>query len=580
MKVHFFAYIPKLTRHNNIVLNQWSSQMKRKYKEIIEIEECKQAVMLARVSSRKQERGASLEAQVEAINGYCNKNNLIIIEPTPKAFVFVESSTRGGRKKFNEMIDFIEKQKHKTAIVVHTLDRLQRGFGECEKIKELLKADKIEVHFIQESLILDKFSSDDDFTRYDFGILSAKLYLTSMNKNVKRSQKYNRESGLWQGLAPIGYLNAKDERRRATLILDPDRAPIIKQIFEEYASGVHSLSSVWMSAKEKGLISKEPNYNPKSKNFGKYCPISKNKVHDILTNPFYYGEMYVADEEIDEKTKKPIKTFYKLVNHVYEPLISKDLFDKVQKVLKARKKEKFCKEQKYAGIPFVFRGLITCKCGCAITPEHHRKGNKEYIYLRCSHQKGTCNQKLVNENNILEQLNREIFHQIHISPTMCDLLKQSITASLEDEKKINASVRKKIVEEINIIDNRLDRLWECYLDKDINKARYETEKQKYLEQKKDLTVRAEKYTDISNDLKENVEKAIDFASNLSNLMAKASPDEKNMLLKKLLTNCVLDGDVLKYEIKAPFDKLLSCTNYKKWKDIAMENLNEFAILSH
>lgn len=55
----------------------------------------------------------------------------------------------------------------------------------------------------------------------------------------------------------------------------------------------------------------------------------------------------------------------------------------------------------------------------------------------------------------------------------------------------------------------------------------------------------------------------------------ASPDEKNMLLKKLLTNCVLDGGMLKYEIKAPFDKLLSCTNYKKWKDIAIENLEEF-----
>ena len=417
--------------------------MKKKYKQVIEIEECKQAVMLARVSSRKQERGASLEAQEKSIKEYCNRNDLIIIEPYPKAFIFTESSTRGGRKKFNEMIQFIEKQKHKTAIVVHTLDRLQRGFGECEKIKELLKADKIEVHFIVESLILDKFSSDDDFTRYDFGILSAKLYLTSMNKNVKRSQKYNREAGLWQGLAPIGYLNAKDERRRATLILDPERAPIIKQIFEEYASGVHSLKSVWLSATEKGLMSKEPNYNPKSKNYGKICPISRNKIHDILTNPFYYGAMYVADEEIDEKTKKPIKTFYKLINHVYEPIISKELFDKVQKVLKTRKKEKFCKEQKYAGIPFVFRGLITCKCGCAITPEHHKKGNKEYVYLRCSHQKGTCNQKLVNENTILEQLEKEIFHQIRISPTMHDLLKTSITQSLEDEKKINASVRKK-----------------------------------------------------------------------------------------------------------------------------------------
>lgn len=489
--------------------------------------------------------------------------------------MFTESSTRGGRKKFNEMIDFIEKQKHKTAIVVHTLDRLQRGFGECEKIKELLKADKIEVHFIVESLILDKFSSDDDFTRYDFGILSAKLYLTSMNKNVKRSQKYNREAGLWQGLAPIGYLNAKDERRRATLILDPERAPIIKQIFEEYASGVHSLKSVWLSAKEKGLMSKEPNYNPRSKNYGKICPISRNKIHDILTNTFYYGAMYVADEEIDEKTKKPVKTFYKLINHVYEPIISKELFDKVQKVLKTRKKERFCKEQKYAGIPFVFRGLITCKCGCAITPEHHKKGNKEYVYLRCSHQKGTCNQKLVNENTILEQLEREIFHQIRISPTMHDLLKTSITQSLEDEKKINASIRKKIVEEISLIDTRLERLWECYLDRDIDKARYELEKQKYLEQKKDLNARVEKYSDISNGLKENIGKAIDFAANLSNLMKAASPDEKNMLLKRLLTNCILDGEFLKYEIKAPFDKLLSCSNYKKWKDIAIENLEEF-----
>lgn len=549
--------------------------MKRKYKEIIEIEECRQAVMLARVSSKKQERGASLEAQVEAIKGYCNKNNLMIIEPTPKAFVFVESSTRGGHKKFNEMIEFIEKQKHKTAIVVHTLDRLQRGFEECEKIKALLKADKIEVHFIVESLVLDKFSTDDEFTRYDFGILSAKLYLTSMNKNIKRSQKHNREAGLWQGLAPIGYLNAKDERRKSTLILDPERAPIIKQIFEEYASGVHSLYSVWKSATEKGLISKEPNYNPKSKNYGKYCPVSRNKIHDILTNPFYYGAMYVADEEIDEKTKKPIKTFYKLINHVYEPIISKELFDKVQKVLKTRKKEKFCKEQKYSGIPFIFRGLITCRCGCAVTPEQHTKNNKKYVYLRCSHQKGTCKQKLVNENTILEQLDREIFHQIRISPTMHDLLKTSITQTLEDEKKINASVRKKIAEEINLIDTRLERLWECYLDRDIDKARYELEKQKYLEQKKDLTARSEKYTDISNDLKENIEKAMDFAANLSNVMKITSPDEKNMLLKRILTNCILDGETLKYEIKAPFDKLLSCTNCKKWKDIAMENLEEF-----
>lgn len=267
--------------------------------------------------------------------------------------------------------------------------------------------------------------------------------------------------------------------------------------------------------------------------------------------------------------------YYRQVNHIYEPIIDKELFDKVQKVLETRKKERFCKEQKYAGIPFVFRGLITCKCGCAITPEHHKKGNKEYVYLRCSHQKGTCNQKLVNENNILKQLDNEIFHKIKISPTMHDQLKTSIIQSLEDEKKVNASVRKKITDEINVIDNRLKHLWEYFLDRGITENQYKLEKQKYLDQRKELEERSKKYTDISNTLKDDVEKALDFIADISNVMKIATPDEKNTLLKNLLTNCILDGDVLKYEIKAPFDKLLSCSNYKKWKDIALDNINDF-----
>ena len=552
--------------------------MRKKYQRVIEIEKCQQAVMLARVSSRKQERGASLDAQVESIQAYCHRNDLTIVEPTPKAFVFTESSTRGGRKKFNEMIEFIEHQKRKTAIVVHTLDRLQRGFGECEKIKELLKADKIEVHFIQEALILDKFSSDDDFTRYDFGILSAKLYLTSMNRNVRRSQKHNREAGLWQGLAPIGYLNAKDERKRATLILDPERSPIIKQIFEEYATGDHSIQSVWKSALDKGFTSKEPNYNPRSKNFGKRCPVSKNKIHDILTNPFYYGCMYVADEEIDEKTKKPIKTFYKKIQHVYEPIISKELFDKVQAILKSKNKENFCKEQKYAGIPFSLRGLIKCECGCMMTPERHKKKGNIYTYLRCPHRNKDCKQYLVPEETILNQLNQEIFQKIRISPTMRELLKTSIIQSLEDEKKINANVRKKITDEIFMVDSRLERLWESYLDRVIDKPKYESEKEKYLTQKRELVEKANKYTDITKELKENVEKAINFVADVSNLMEVASPDDKNMLLKRLLDNCVLHGDTLTYEIKAPFDKLISCNNYKQWSNVALDNLDEFTKL--
>lgn len=118
-------------------------------------------------------------------------------------------------------------------------------------------------------------------------------------------------------------------------------------------------------------------------------------------------------------------------------------------------------------------------------------------------------------------------------------------------------------------------MWEYFLDRGITENQYKLEKQKYLDQRKELEERSKKYTDISNTLKDDVEKALDFIADISNVMKIATPDEKNTLLKNLLTNCILDGDVLKYEIKAPFDKLLSCSNYKKWKDIALDNINDF-----
>jgi modification methylase hgaIA len=119
-------------------------------------------------------------------------------------------------------------------------------------------------------------------------------YLTSMNKNVKRSQKYNREAGLWQCLAPIGYLNVKDERRKSTLILDPERAPIIKQIFEKYASGVHSLKSVWLSKEFKENVGNAIDFASDLSNLMKIAsPDEKNMLlKKLLTNCVLDGEVF------------------------------------------------------------------------------------------------------------------------------------------------------------------------------------------------------------------------------------------------------------------------------------------------
>ena len=65
------------------------------------------------------------------------------------------------------------------------------------------------------------------------GVLSAKMYVGSLRDNVIRSQEYKREQGQWQSCAPVGYLNVpKTKTSPADIIIDPDRAPKVRRLFE------------------------------------------------------------------------------------------------------------------------------------------------------------------------------------------------------------------------------------------------------------------------------------------------------------------------------------------------------------
>ena len=281
-------------------------------------EKCIQAILFARVSSKKQkDKGVSLDVQMETITQYCIDNGLKIV----KDLSIDESSTKGERKQYHEMLDFAKTCPGKIAIIVNYVDRLQRSYDDTYELNKLRKEGKIEIHFLKESLIITKDSAAMDLTFWNMHVLMANFQVNTMIDKVKASQTQNWAAGKWQGLAPIGYLNTKDEDRKATLIIDTERAPIIKILFEEYATGLHSLQSLWYKARELGLTSKEKNHYKKSPKFGKRTFISRNKIEDILKNPFYYGMMKVKGN---------------LIPHIYKPIISKALFDKVQEEFQSK----------------------------------------------------------------------------------------------------------------------------------------------------------------------------------------------------------------------------------------------------
>lgn len=80
-------------------------------------------IILARVSSKEQQEGYSIQTQTERLTEYCHRRNSHIL----KAFQIIESSTRGDRKEFETMLKFPSEQHEMIALVVTSIDRLQRS---------------------------------------------------------------------------------------------------------------------------------------------------------------------------------------------------------------------------------------------------------------------------------------------------------------------------------------------------------------------------------------------------------------------------------------------------------------------
>ena len=87
----------------------------------------------------------------------------------------------------------------------------------------------------------------------------------------------------------------------------------------------------------------------------------------------------------------------KLYPHRYEPIITKKLFDEAQSIRERANKQ----PRKYGGLPYFYRGLLTCgHCGMRITVEKQ----KGIVYYHYTQSRGKHGAKYVTEDQITQQL--------------------------------------------------------------------------------------------------------------------------------------------------------------------------------
>ena len=498
----------------------------------------KKAVILARVSSKDQEEGYSIDAQKHRLETYCLRHSLDII----KIFEITESSTNGDRKKFMEMIAFIKKQKEPIALIADKVDRVQRSFKEYPLLDSLIQQGKIELHFNTENYIIHKDSVSQERLMWSMCVIMAQSYVDNMRDNIKRSIEQKIRLGEWISNAPIGYMNIRDNKGKSDVIPDPERDIFIQRLFREYATGAFTLSDMATKAKEWGLR-------------GRYSttPLSRAHIHRIINNPMYYGVMRIKG---------------KLYPHRHAPLINKDLFDQCQAVLNAYHKKPF----KYRGKEFVFRGLITCATtGKVVTADTKKKTypsgkTAEWTYLRCWKPEAPEKVQWVREEKILEQV-QTVLKSLQIEKQTL----QSITQYVRDTDKTERAYHKQKLTELQKaqtkIKTRLDGLMNLVLDGLITKDEYETKKEALRKEHYDITLQLTDHHKGDENFKDTLIALLNMASEAHTVFNSSTIAQKRQFLNFLFANLQMKGATLCFTLKKPFDMFAEVRTCNEWRRV-------------
>ncbi len=469
--------------------------------------------LYARKSTEDEERQVmSIEAQLTELAEYAERENIEIAEQ----FIESKSAKKPGREIFNEMIQKLYESKEPVGILAWHPDRLARNSVDGGQVIYLIDIGKIA------SLRFPTFWFEPTpqglfMLQVAFG--QSKYYSDNLSENVKRGIRQKLRRGEYPGLAPFGYVNNAKTRN-----IDPDpvKARVVKKAFEEFSTGKHTLESLGYRLSFWGVVSKT----------GK--PLCKATLQRMLTNKVYLG-LIVHNGETYEGG--------------FPAIVSRATFEKVQEVLKNRAKPRHSKKRHY----FPFTGLLTCgECGAAITAQWAHGNGGTYRYYRCTKRLGSCSQRYLREDLLVEQLKDKIS-----KVALCEDWKEKMLAKVEVWEKENTqssqSFAQNLEKEIKETEAKLDKLVNAFLDGSIEKETYLAKKDELIKTKTDLNKKKSDFGRKGINWIEPLKAWILSAHHAEKLASSNNFDEIKSFAEKIGTNLRLLDRKLIFDFQKPFD---------------------------
>ncbi len=445
----------------------------------------------------------SIEAQLTELRIFAKQERLSVVEE----FVEKQSAKIPGRPIFNAMMSRIERGEA-TGIITWNPDRLARNSIDGGKIIYLLDRGQMTAlkspQFWFENTPQGKFMLNIAFGQ-------SKYYIDALSENTKRGIRQKIRRGEAPTLAPTGYIN---DVRMKTIVVDRKRSVIVRKAFELYAENRSCLEDISEFLAKHGVVSSQNN------------PMHKDRIAYILSNPFYTGLFRYKEEVYEGK---------------HTPIISKQLFDQVQRVLKERSRihHTVTKEQR------ALCGLLSCgTCGMMITGEYRQKRLASrtiyYTYYHCTkkHKTIKCNEPHIREEKLDEQISAHLLDYRLPEEWAVDL-----RARLEQDRKVVAATNKTLQAEteqtIQDIQIKVERLLDGYLAQDIEREVYVKKKADLLGLKKSLE---EKHTKLEHDTNawlEPMENWLNTAEKVEKIALDSDLFEKKAIAKEIFGSNLL-----------------------------------------
>lgn len=485
------------------------------------------ALIYTRVSTDEQaETGQSLEVQEKICRRYATKNALQVTN------VFSDPGRSGSdpnRPGLAALLETCKKDPSIKTVITQDIDRLARDtFLYLSKLKEF-KELGIEVKFLNQPGV------EDNLEGKLTGTIQASVaeYLAKQTgRKAKAVMTEKFEFGWWPSYAPIGYRNVENPNPTCSVdsrIVAPDEeiAPLIRLAFEDYATGNYPLQDLRDKLTDLGLTGRKG---------GK---LNTSAVHQILSNPFYWGWMVWDGNE-------------KMGKH--KPLISKETFDTCQ-YIRAKHRNFTTRERKHS---FLLNGILTCnKCGWRYVAEWHSinsKNSPRIAYYHCGNKE--CAPKVFIQSKKLEANVAELFKDFEFSRKFTDLIGQKArehyNQSDEETKKKRTTYlqqRAKLEQKRNVLENRL-------LDDTIDKEtfkRMHTNLLNKIDQVDQHMLRLENHRNIDFDM---VDEVLAITRDVYATYKKATPEVKKHLLNFFFEQIfMVDGKILGVKANPIFQSL-------------------------